>query len=625
MTSMIRRTSRGLQPDGSIVEDEDSAPPVPPKQSLWERAAQLPDQFINGGGGGYAAVPQDEATTRRRSYVELHLVGGGASPKLGGPVTASRRYGRRPGKAAAACCSLIGVSMGGLLAFVLFLAYTLFRPPSYHCPDPRLPRPSSLSLRHFSSPITLPSSDPNFSLSLRHSLTTCNSFDLLISRTSSSRCSEMERSTNPADSDPELEKWIRQKMGPDSFNIQIEGAERKVMDIPSEYLGECRYLYRFRLNNGGRVWMNATWTYEDFEAFKELDAPEGSRPKPLIFMRPLTSAPLQLDLCPSTCASYTPPRLGAPSSFPPVIRPSAVRSFFSFLPFVSTYTSPPPPANENLPTCHHSTSSLLSGSYVPSPQLDLVHPPYPVPLDHRSTRPTAGLYTFVPSTCRWKHAGQRFRDHTSCLTKPHNAFLIGDSHARGVFDIVKHRLEGNDSVAEASPKALNKNTHVGNLFMEFMWDPYLQAGVDCDFIRKFDSIAISSGTHQLSWNCPRMLTLLPSLSHVLRTWPRLLRECHASSGASSQKHPKLVFLTLPSFHPQLHNHDCRTGPRISYVNMRLKEEAEENGWEVLDVEKYVAPVAVDQLVGDGVHYLRLDAAEPVADEYIDILDICGEE
>ncbi|GAA5915348.1 hypothetical protein JCM6882_000225, partial [Rhodosporidiobolus microsporus] len=579
MTSMVRRASHGLK-DPS----DDEAPPVPPKQSLWSR---LPDQFGvgsgGGGGGRYQPVGQDEASEamRRKSYVELSVVGSG-SPRL--------------------------------------IAHSA-RTPSYHCPDPRLPRPSNLSSKHFSAPIplpppSLPSAASAFTLTLTHSLTTCNSFDLLIARASPSLCTEMEAAINPADDDPAVEKWVRERLGPDSFAVQVEGAERRMMDVPSEYLGGCRYLYRFRLNNAGRVWMNVSLVYENYESFHELDAPEGSRPKPHIQMVPLVPAPLELDLCSSHCTPYIPPRLGPPSSIPPVVRADPASAPLAFAAAL-TGSSSSSAATEldrgigaHLPSCDTVPRPLLAqGSYVPSNPLDLIHPPYSVPLDPRSTRPTAGLYTYIPPQCAWKHAGLRFRDHTSCLTRPHNAFFIGDSHARGVFDIVKHRLEGNDSVAEASPKALNKNAHVGNLYMEFMWDPYLTAGLDCDFIRKFDSIAVSSGTHQLSWNCPRASTLLSSLSKVLTSWPALLRQCHSRSSSRSpssspprpEKSPRLIFLTIPPFHPQLHNHDCRTGPRIAYSNERLREVAEESGWEVVDVEAYVGAVAVDQVVGDGVH------------------------
>ncbi|GAA6008319.1 hypothetical protein JCM10207_000084 [Rhodosporidiobolus poonsookiae] len=599
MSPVSRRASRDLR----FSPDSDSAPPpLPPKPSIWERAAQLPGEFINGGGAGgagggagggqYQAVPQFEgysARWRRRS-VELSMVGSGANV--------------------------------GLTA-------VFFRQPAYTCPDPRLPRPSALvDPRHFSPPLSLPSISPDFSLSIRYSTTVCNAFELTISRTDADKCATAE-ALHPASDDAELEAWMKDRLGPDGFNVQIEGAERLAKDVPDRYREGCSYEFQFRLNNAGKVWMNVTLNFEDFQAFFEIDAKEQSRPKPRMKMVPLVAQPLELDLCPSTCASYVPPRLGPPSSLLATVLADPSTFSSSISQALAFFRKPASSLSslDNLPSCHraHASSSSVVGSYVPAPYLDLVHPRYRLPLDARYTRPTAGLYSFVPAQCRWTHAGQRFRDHTSCLEREHNAFLIGDSHARAVFDVVKHRLEGNDSVAEASPKALSKSAHVGNLYMEFMWDPYLKAGMACDFITKFDSITVSSGTHQICWNCPRTASLLSSLRAVLTTWPRQIHECHARSGQTQAKSPRLIFLTMPPFHPQLHNRDCRTGARIAYTNQRLAEIAEEAGWEVLDIERYVKPVAVDQLVGDGVHYLRLDAAEPIADDFIDRLGICGEE
>lgn len=282
----------------------------------------------------------------------------------------------------------------------------------------------------------------------------------------------MERRGKPAEGEHEVEAFIREKLGPDSFNLQVEGAERVALEIPSDYKGDCRYLYRFRLNNAGKVWLNASWTYTDFEAFKEVDSPEGSRHKPDIFLQPLLAQPLELDLCADRCTPFVPSRLGSASFTPPIVRAPITSSLLSSTAFHFGHSSPrrlssppnSPHLSSSLPSCH-TLPRPLDGSYVPSPYLDLVHPPFPVPLDARFTRPTAGLYSFVPNGCEWKHAGRRFVDHTSCITGQHNAFLIGDSHARAVFDVVKHRLEGNDDVATVSSKALSKSAHIGNLYL----------------------------------------------------------------------------------------------------------------------------------------------------------------
>lgn len=59
---------------------------------------------------------------------------------------------------------------------------------------------------------------------------------------------------------------------------------------------------------------------------------------------------------------------------------------------------------------------------------------------------------------------------------------------------------------------------------------------------------------------------------------------------------------MPSFHPQLHNRDCRTGARIALWNEGTKEIARREGWGVIDYELYTRAMAGDSArVGDGVH------------------------
>ncbi|BGP43529.1 hypothetical protein JCM10449v2_007564 [Rhodotorula kratochvilovae] len=525
------------------ADDEGLAvpPPLPEKESIWRRVNI--HLTADGGKGQYAAVEQQERLIRPRpaSYIELDMVAQ-RSPKL----------------------------------------------------DPQ----------HRSKPIPLPSASPAFALSLVHDTAVCNAFELTISRTNKSRCLSAEADIEPSQ-DPPLSSWIKEHLGPDAFNIQLDGAERRAEMVPTRYLGECEYLFRFRLNNAGRIWMNVTLMHEDYEGFKEIEAEEGSRPRPKLLMQPLVETPLELNLCSDACTPFVPPRLGTSAREPHGLptSPAANGSRLAALPDCSTL----PPLRSPL------------GHYIPSNPHDLIYPPLPLPVAH--SRPMAGLYTFVPSSCTWDHDGLRFRNHASCLEKEHSAFLLGDSHARAVFDIVKHRLEGNDSVEDKSMKANSKHAQVGNLYLEFMWDPFLRADVDCDFMRKFDSITISTGSHEACWNCPSTSSWLASLSDFFSTWPARVAACHARS--ARPKEPRYFFLNIPATHPQLHNHDCRTGPRIAYWNEKAAEMAREHGWEVVDVEGYSKPGAIDTVYGDGVHYLGLDAAEPVVDDYLDRLGICG--
>lgn len=351
-------------------------------------------------------------------------------------------------------------------------APSLLLRPQPVCPDPRLAVPPSLDdPRHRSKRIDLPSASPDFSLSLVHDTRTCNAFELTIIRTGETRCAQMESEVEPS-KDPELSAWVRDRLGPDTFNVQLDGAERRAEMVPTEYLGGCEYLFRFRLNNAGRLWLNVSLLYEvrapggsflrqplreltsplhaqDYEGFKEIEAERGSRPRPRLLMQRLVPQPLELNLCSDACIPYVPPRLGEPETQP-----------------------------YGLPTSAETTDALLAarpdcstldplrtplGHWVPSNPHDLVYPPLPVPVKH--SRPMAGLYSFVPSFCTWDHDGLRFRDHSSCVEREHAAFFLGDSHARGVYDVVKHRLGGNDSVEDKSMKADSKRGKVDNLYL----------------------------------------------------------------------------------------------------------------------------------------------------------------
>lgn len=101
---------------------------------------------------------------------------------------------------------------------------------------------------------------------------------------------------------------------------------------------------------------------------------------------------------------------------------------------------------------------------------------------------------------------------------------------------------------------------------------------------------------------------LSSLDNFFATWPERVAACHAdapnpsdSTRRRTPKQPRYFFLNVPSTHPQLHNHDCRTGPRMHYWNVQAAEAALERGWEVVDVEAYTKAGQIDSRYGDGIH------------------------
>lgn len=134
--------------------------------------------------------------------------------------------------------------------------------PRYDCPSPLTPRSARATpLRRPSAPLVLPAALPEFSVSITYDTAVCNSFDVVISRLDKWRCAEVEADAAPTNHSAFLD-FARTRLGPDTFHILIDGAERLAEEVPTEYLGSCEYLHRFRLNNAGRVWMNASLLYE---------------------------------------------------------------------------------------------------------------------------------------------------------------------------------------------------------------------------------------------------------------------------------------------------------------------------------------------------------------------------
>ncbi|BGP51799.1 hypothetical protein JCM10450v2_007755 [Rhodotorula kratochvilovae] len=502
---------------------------------------------------------------------------------------------------AAALAAVVLVVAGSLW----FSPYELALQRQYACPNPHLAIPSSLlTPRHLSAPIALPSTSPDFALSLAYDTRVCNAFTLSISRLDKAHCAAVEAAITPSE-DPALSEWIRTSLGPDAFIIQVDGAERRMEDTPTRYAGNCEYAFDFRLNNAGPAWVNVTHSNEDYHGFREVSAVPGERQRPPLLMRALVAAPLELNLCDARCQTHYAPRLGF--AVPPSVPPAA------------------PAAEEGaaLPNCRErARDGTLGGSYLPTRAVDQLYPPFalPVSFSPTQTRTSTGYSAFVPAQCAWDHAGLRFRDHQACTRRERRVLFIGDSHGRAVFDITKVRLEGEGQVASSSLKMEERNASIGALFMEFHWDPFLLIPLTCELVEGFDAIVVSAGTHTAAFACPTTSDFVSTFEAKLAAFPALLQRCSPSTPPA-----KLVFLTMPVQHQHLHDHDCRTGPRVSHWNRELTRVAKREGWEVVDVEGYSRPNAVDQRIMDGIHYLALDAAEPVADDFIDRLGICDED
>ncbi|GAA6064618.1 hypothetical protein JCM10212_006572 [Sporobolomyces blumeae] len=531
----------------------------------------------------------------------------------------------------------------GLLGFVLIhlrakIDSLLQGSHSQLCPSPLNGRPlDSLSPRAAMSPFhPIATNNSMFSLAISYSTTTCNSFRIRIRRANPSACLYRENQSRDLNEDAETTEWVKKRLGPDTFQLRVDGAERLVVDEPSRYDPDrCQYFFDFALANPGTIWLNGIHFYENFDAYN-------SQPHHVIrrLLNPLFATPLQLSLCSGSCAPYAPPLLASPPS-----------TFFS----PDSVVERP----RQLPTCQGRRP--IPGAYVPSAFPSFLYPPYQLP--QTPTRPSAGFHTWVPAGCTFEHDGLRFRDHTTCLERETKILFIGDSHTRGLYDVMLKRLNGSDEMALTSFKVANKHESIGNLYLEFLWyfglgssvlhslawlttasfpvpdpsrDPYLEASFDCEYMSKFTHVVVSTGSHQACYRCPPTTAYVSHMSRIFSSWPRRLAECRndrdltrqfgkgGRKGEGGEEDPTFVFVTNPSWYPQkIEEFDCRTQQRLTRWNELATEAAIESGWGVVDAQAMTRAMAVDTRMIDGVHYIKTDAIDPMVDELIQKLGICG--
>ncbi|GAA5936516.1 uncharacterized protein JCM15063_001908 [Sporobolomyces koalae] len=473
--------------------------------------------------------------------------------------------------------------------------------PSYSCPSPLLGRTnatiSDLDMAAFTPFTTIETNHSAFSIALSYSTTRCNSFKVRIARRNPVVCLRNMDRPFELNEDDATAAWIK-SLGPDTFQLRVDGAERFVVDEPSRYDPErCEYFFDFPLVNAGTVWLNGIHFYENYDAYDS--TPHHTIDRRLV---PLFATPLQLSLCPSSsCSPYVPPLLASP--------PSA---------FLAPHERLHHPRLESLPIC--AGRAPIKGSYVPSALPSFLYPPFQLP--QTPTRPSAGLFQFVPNGCRFSHDGLRFRPghHASCLERDNRVLFIGDSHTRGLYDVILKRLNGSDEMALTSFKVANKRASIGNLHLEFLWDPFLEASFDCSYMSQFTHVVVSSGSHQACYRCPPTTAYVDHMSSIFHSWPTLHSQCE---GTSHSHRPNFVFVTNPAWYPQrIEKFDCRTSQRLTRWNELTTQAALEHGWGVVDAQSYSRAIAIDTRMIDGVHYIKTDAIDPMVDELIMKLDIC---
>ncbi|KAI5475962.1 hypothetical protein MNV49_000569 [Pseudohyphozyma bogoriensis] len=467
------------------------------------------------------------------------------------------------------------------------------------CPLPGTARPTDDLSPSLSEPYPLESDVKDFSITLAHSRTMCNQFRVTVTRTDPTICHKA--ADTAVSRDPATQEFITKKLGPDTIQVRVDGAERYMMDTPTEYsIENCSYSYDFRLNAPGAVWLSVMQIFEDYQGYYEL-APNTTIPLKMSYNF-LTLVPVQLDLCGGACPDYEPKLRGKPAK---VFRPESVTNETA----VNTASFPACGGDDPVP-----------GTYVRSAHPSTLYPTDPLAKNGHG-RQAGALYDFIPSECTWQHDGLKYRDHSSCLEKEHKALILGDSHGRAVWDMLDLRLHGNNSILATSSKAAQKSVQMGGLLLDFIWDPFVRSPHDCNYINQFDTIIVSTGSHQAAWECDTT----PTSEMVVQAERIFGKEWTERCAATSYKKPKFIYLNAPAFwYPYFsYRMDCRTPHRMEDWNNKMSKIAREHGWAVIDVHSLTQPFAIDLPGLDGIHYFKTDAIDPIGDEVLDKLGICG--
>jgi hypothetical protein len=133
------------------------------------------------------------------------------------------------------------------------------RCPNFHAPASAIP-PIAHAHQTCSS---IPSNTPDFAIQLCHDPNLCNAFTLRIRRSDEALCERTENDVKEQklSNDPVLDGYIKSTLGPDTFEILVDGAERLGMTVPT-YEGGCRWRFDVQLRNAGPVYLKAWHLYE---------------------------------------------------------------------------------------------------------------------------------------------------------------------------------------------------------------------------------------------------------------------------------------------------------------------------------------------------------------------------
>ncbi|KZP13775.1 hypothetical protein FIBSPDRAFT_834647 [Athelia psychrophila] len=441
----------------------------------------------------------------------------------------------------------------------------------------------------------VPSNHTAFALEVCYAPDTCNQFTARISRTSHADCQAAEDTPDPS-KDEGITRWMREKRGPDAFYLRTDGAERYASVLP-EYDGGCKYHFDVRLKNPGDAYLQIWWTEQRYTGFSDTNASW-----PEMLLDPLSAA-VQLKTCPSRCKM----QISKP------LLPSKI---------VSIPPSPPVPSSARLALPDCTGPDPITGSYIPAHPMDILYPPEVLPQPNNA--PVVGRYTFVPEACVWRHAGLRFGNPDACSTRPAKMFITGDSHGRVSYDAMLHRLKGNTENLLDSEKTGHKSGSVGNLDINFLWDPrgidFLNDDEACaERVQGANIIVLSTVAHYDDSPAPYVFSQVREMMSAVAACPYT-----PTPGFPIRKQILLyapaVVQRQDEFVRKYKDHG--TNLRMAYWRDEIYKIARELNWEFVDQLELTLPHSLEPLGTDMAHFLANDAIDPIIDELLGKTGLC---
>ncbi|KAG8951340.1 hypothetical protein FRC00_007305 [Tulasnella sp. 408] len=190
-----------------------------------------------------------------------------------------------------------------------------------------------------------------------------------------------------------------------------------------------------------------------------------------------------------------------------------------------------------------------------------------------------------------------------------------------------HRLSGRQDILTSSSKAGSKNATVGNSDFKFLWDPRgtaLSKPAACEeMIANADVVVVSVGAHLAASN--KIST--SQYNETLQSIFSIISGCPLPPGLSKRT---LVYMTAPAAPPRTDEYvrkysDRRTNVRLQHWAELGTEVALKAGWSVVDQFDLTLPHNLEPLHTDLAHYLATDAMDPIVDEVVGKIAICGED